>query len=81
MINFRLGINAQSEIFAASSADELGPQGDGSTIHEVYDCPDQAQIEDAAYLLASGRLEEGQYRHNFTDLSATRTSCCGNCGS
>lgn len=76
---FRFTISPDNTISAIESEIELGMNKDGSSIHEVYNCPEQAQVEDAAYLIAKGPLKEGQYRHNFADLASGGSSCCGAC--
>lgn len=76
---FRFSISADNNIEIFEGEAELGQNGNGSAIHEIYNCPEQAQIEDAAYLIRKGPLKEGQYRHNFADLASGGASCCGAC--
>ncbi len=79
MTTFRFSVSKDNQIAAIESEIELGLASDGSSIHEVYNCPDQAQVEDAAYLISKGPLKEGQFRHNFADLASGGSSCCGAC--
>lgn len=79
MSAFRLAITEDNKIMSVEGDLELGQAPNGITIHEVYNCPEEAQIEDAAYLLSKGPLKEGMFRHNFADLASGGASCCGAC--
>jgi len=79
MSAFRFLVTQDNKIAAAEGDVELGLSADGSSIHEVYNCPPEAQIEDAAYLMTKGPIKEGMFRHNFADLASGGASCCGAC--
>lgn len=76
---FRFSLTADNKVFGIESDIDLGPTVDGNIVHEVFNCPPEAQLEDAAYLIAKGPLKEGQYRHSFADLASGGSSCCGAC--
>ncbi|MDV7340697.1 hypothetical protein RYZ26_13915 [Terasakiella sp. A23] len=79
MTTFRLSVSADNKISGIASDIELGPQPDGSAVHEIFNCPPEAQLEDATYLLAKGPLKTDSYRHSFADLASGGSSCCGAC--
>ncbi len=79
MTDFRISISADNKVFGVESDIELGPRADGSVVHEVFNCPPEAQLEDAMYLLAKGPLKADMYRHSFADLASGGSSCCGAC--
>jgi len=79
MTSFRFSVSADNKISGIESDIELGPAADGATIHEVFNCPDEAQFEDAAYLVSQGPLKADTYRHSFADLASGGSSCCGAC--
>jgi len=76
---YRFTITPDNTVTTADASAELGKQADGGFVHEVFNCPQEAQIEDAAYLVAQAELTNGEYRHNFADLASGGTSCCGCC--
>ncbi|SCA57624.1 hypothetical protein MTBPR1_60137 [Candidatus Terasakiella magnetica] len=79
MTSFYFSLAGDNQIAAVEADIELGQQADGSVVHEIFNCPAQAQIEDAAFLLVKGPLKEGSFRHSFVDLASGGSSCCGSC--
>lgn len=80
MQTYRIALAADGHVSEAAADSAAGPAADGGAVHEIVNCPPEARPEDAMYLVASGRLPAGSYRHNFGDLAAAQSSCCGSCG-
>lgn len=79
MSDFRIAISTENKPVAVEKNRELGQMDDGSVVHEIFNCPQEAQFEDIAFLISKSGLKADTYRHNFADLASGGSSCCGQC--